>query len=454
MKIIPDFFSVRRNLLLLGMLPILLGLAGCKPVVSPPPGRIVIRYWDKWSGFEAEAMRAVVDDFNASQNRIWVDFSSVSQINRKLMLAIGGGVPPDVAGLFGNTLAVYAENNALTPLDRLAQENGVSQERYIQVFWNICHHLGHLWALPSSPASLGLVWNKKVFRENGLDPEHAPTSIEELEKINDRLVRRDKQGRLVSVGHLPSEPGWWPAIWGWWFGGDLWDGHHITADSPANLKAMEWIASYPKRFEARELLSFRDGFGNFASPQNAFFTGRIAIILQGPWIHTFIQKFAPPDFEWGVAAFPSADPKRLSGVTLVETDVLVIPAGASHPREAFEFIQYVNTLKPMEKLCLGQRKFSPLREVSADFFSRHPNPHIRTFLELAQGPQARSVPPITIWALYENDMKQAFGKVWTGATTPVAALHEVQVHLEQEFTQRQRRWDRLADVLQQKWREE
>ncbi len=73
---------------------------------------------------------------------------------------------------------------------------------------------------------------------------------------------------------------------------------------------------------------------------------------------------------------------------MVEADLLVIPAGARHPREAFEFIRYVNQQKPMEKLCLGQRKFTPLREVSPEFFQRHPNPYIGEFLELAKSPNA------------------------------------------------------------------
>ena len=53
-----------------------LWLAGCAGDFGVPAGRTVIRYWDKWSGWEAEAMRAVVDDFNRSQDRIWVEFSS------------------------------------------------------------------------------------------------------------------------------------------------------------------------------------------------------------------------------------------------------------------------------------------------------------------------------------------------------------------------------------------
>jgi ABC-type glycerol-3-phosphate transport system substrate-binding protein len=415
-------------------------------------GRVVLKYWDKWTGFEADAMRAVVDDFNASQNRIFVRYSSVSQIDRRLMLATSGGVPPDVAGLWGKSLPVYAENNALTPLDRFAREGGVSREQYIDVFWRICSYRDHLWALPTTPGSLALIWNKKLFREAGLDPERPPQSLAEIDQYNEKLVKRRPDGSLAAVGFLPAEPGWWNELWGRWFGGELWDGHKtITANSPENIAAFQWIESYPKRFGTKDLLAFRDGFGNFASPQNPFFTGRVAMVIQGPWIYNFIKNFAPPDFEWGVAAFPSADPAKLQNVTQVEADVLVIPAGAKHPRESFEFIQYVNSQKPMEKLCLGQRKFSPLRECSAEFFRQHPNPYIGNFLALAKSPNARFVPQITAWSLYSNDMNQAFGRVWTGKAGAAEALNDVQQHVQSAFDHQQKRWDRISEQVMKEW---
>jgi multiple sugar transport system substrate-binding protein len=104
-----------------------------------------------------------------------------------------------------------------------------------------------------------------------------------LEQFNEKLIKRRPDRRLASCGFLPSEPGWWKELWGIWFGGSLWDGHaRITANSPENLTAFEWIASYPKRFGAEDLLAFHEGFGNFASAQNPFFTGRVAMVLQGP----------------------------------------------------------------------------------------------------------------------------------------------------------------------------
>ena len=259
-------------------------------------------------------MRAVVDDFNASQSRIFVDFSTVSQIDRKLMLATAGGVPPDVAGVYSASLPVYSENNALMPLDRMAAAAGIERENYIDVIWQMCSHRGHLWALPSTPSCLALIWNKKLFREAGLDPEHPPQSIRELEEMNAKLVRYRSDGKLQSIGYLPEEPGWWPGLWPAWFGGKLWDGQrNVTANSPENIQAYEWIESYPKRFGADSLLGFREGFGNFASPQNPFFTGRVAMVLQGVWIYNFIKNYAPADFEWGVAPFPSVDPERSEG---------------------------------------------------------------------------------------------------------------------------------------------
>ncbi len=425
---------------------------GCGRDGRTSDDRVIIRYWEKWTGFEAEAMKRVVDDFNSSQDSIYVDFSSVSQIDRKLMLATAGGVPPDVAGLWSSLLPIYAENNALTPLEKLAVENGVQRADYIDVFWRLCSHRGHLWALPSTPTSIALVWNKKLFREAGLDPERPPRSIAELEEFNEKLAKYRPDGRLERIGFLPEEPGWWSAMWGYWFGGKLWDEDKaITIDSPENIAAYNWVASYPKRFGASNLLAFRDGFGNFASPQNPFLSGRVAMELQGVWIYKYIKTYAPPDFEWGVAPLPAADPSRLTDVTVVEADALVIPAGAKHPKEAFQFIKYVNSQKPMEKLCLGQEKFSPLRECSPEFFRDHPHPYIKEFLQLAKSPNAQHVPKVPTWTEYANDMRNATGKIWAGKQSAVEALAEVKAHQQQILDKRQKRWERLSARLTREW---
>ncbi len=428
----------------------LLALSGC----GKPSGdnRIVLKYWDKWTGFEADAMRAVVDDFNASQSRIRVDYSAVSQINRKLMLATAGGVPPDVAGLFGEDIPVYAENNALTPLDHYAAGAGIRREDYIDAFWQIASHRGVLFALPTTPTITVLVWNKKMFRAAGLDPEQPPRSIAELEAFNEKLLRRRPDGSIEQIGHLPNDPFWVAAAWGYWFGARFWDGNSkVLADAPENVAAFRWMNTYPERFGGRELLALKDGFGAFASPQNPFLCGRVAMSLQGVWIYNFIKNYAPPDFEWGVAAFPSADPDRLKDVTTAGADVIVIPAGSRHPREAFEFVRYVSSQGPMEKLCLSQRKFSPLHRVSEDFYRQHPDPYIRRFVELANSPNAHILPRMTTWNVYNADLLDAVTRMWSGHMTAVEVLAGVQKREQSNYDHRLERWNRDAKKLTAEW---
>jgi ABC-type glycerol-3-phosphate transport system substrate-binding protein len=200
-----------------------LALAGWGPsaVAAEAGAPVVIDYWEKWTGFEGEVMREIVGEFNRSQGAIVVRYLMISQIERKLMLAIAGGNPPDVAGLYCQLVPAYAENDALVPLDGFAAESGLSAEDYLPIYWEACRHRGFLWALPSTPSTTALYWNKKIFREAGLDADRPPQSLAELETLNDRLARKGPGGRIELLGHSPQEPGWWNPLWVYWFGGAL-----------------------------------------------------------------------------------------------------------------------------------------------------------------------------------------------------------------------------------------
>lgn len=425
---------------------------GCNRVGKDPvSGPIVINYWEKWTGSEAEAMQEIVNDFNASQSEVRVNYLSVSALDTKLMLAIAGGNPPDVSGLYSYLAPIYAENNALMPLDGFLGATDLGEDDYIPSVWQTCQHHGHTWALPTTPATLALYWNKRMFREAGL--EGPPRSLAELEAMNDKLLRRDSAGRILQIGHSPQEPGWWNPMWVCWFGGHILkpDGH-LGLDSPEMQATFNWLESYPARFGGEDLLKLRNGFGSFASPQNPFFTGRIGMVLQGPWFHNFIRKYAPEDFEWGVAPFPAADPERAPGVTLLEADVLVIPRGAPHPQAAFQFIQYVNSQPAIEKLCLKQQKFSPRRQVSDAFYAAHENPDIRVFYDLAMSPNARVVPPMRSWMECRHALNTAIDAQMLDGGGSADTLAEIQRKQERVYRRDQARWERVGEKHLAAWR--
>jgi multiple sugar transport system substrate-binding protein len=414
--------------------------------------RVVLQYWDKWTGIEAEAMRKVVEQYNASQSEVEVRYLSVSQIERKLMLAIAGGNPPDLAGIYSHVLSIYAENNALLPLDGLLKETDIREENYIPVYWEAVRHRGFTWGLPTTPSTVALYWNKAIFREAGLDPEKPPTSLAELEAINDALLIKEADGRIVRIGHTPQEPGWWNPLWVYWFGGRLDEApDRPVVDTPAVRATFDWLQSYPKRFGGQALQALRNGFGNFASPQNSFFTGRVAMTLQGPWLFNFIAQYAPKDFEWGVAPFPSFDPKKFPNVTIAECDVLVIPKGSKHVKEAFHFLQYVSSQAVLEKLCLGQRKFSPLREVSPDFYKRHPNPRIKVFVDLAWSPNALLAPRQILWPQIKSALSVAIDQELLKGEDPALLLEPIEQRLDRIRKRQEARWERISQARLEEW---
>ena len=70
----------------------------------------------------------------------------------------------------------------------------------------------------------------------------------------------------------------------------------LLLDAQPNRHFFTWLESYPKRFGGPAMFELRGGFGNFASPDNPFFNGKVAMIMQGVWMNNFIKKYAPAGF--------------------------------------------------------------------------------------------------------------------------------------------------------------
>jgi ABC-type glycerol-3-phosphate transport system substrate-binding protein len=134
---------------------------------------------------------------------------------------------------------------------------------------------------------------------------------------------------------------------------------------------------------------------------------------------------------WGAAPFPApaAHPER-RGTGNAEVDALVIPTASKHPNEAWAFIKYTQRQEVMEELCLGQRKHTPLAQVSDEFYAKHPNPYIRLFREMGASPNAWSAPHTGVWNEYGRELTTAADKISNLTLTPTDALNQVQERLQ------------------------
>ena len=447
----------------------------------PVKDRVVVQYWEKWPGEERAAMEEIVNWFNntvGAEKGIFVQYLSMSSINQKTLVSTAGGVPPDVAGLWDTQVSQFAALNALQPLDEMAASHGIDASYYKPVYWKACQYKGKLYALISTPAANALHYNKQMFSERadalraaGLDPTRAPRTLQELDAYAMALDQIETlpngNKRIISAGYLPMEPGWFLVHLGHWFGVSVFDEQTQTLqlNHPRMIEALEWLQSYSKRLGVETMGEFRSGFGQFNSTQNPFLTGTVAMIDQGPWMANYIEHLKPSmnrwkmskeeeaklpraqrreNYVWGVAPFPSAVP-GLEKVAYCGFDTLVIPNGAPHPKEAFEFIAFVNRQDVVERLNTLHCKNSQLADVSKSFLENHPNPYIEVFDDLASSPNAHPLPEIGIWPQVNDELNNAIQEVYLMQKTPKQALDDAQARV-QGF------WDRFLALQEMRRR--
>lgn len=288
---------------------------GKRPYSDVPAGCVRITYWEKWTGLEAQQAKDIVNRFNETEGKakgIYVDYISMSQIDRKTLLSTAAGMPPDIAGVWDSQVALYSAMGALEDLGPMTQRYHLTRDKFKPVFFDGCTYNGKLYGLPSTVFSVALIYNKEVFQKKaaelraaGLDPDRAPRTLKELDQyaaVIDTWVPHNGSQRLAVTGFMPLQPGSFTYIYGYWFGADFVDptGTKLELNSPQLIATHDWIRAYSKKLGNEALQEFSSGFGQFDSPENPFIVGEIAMEQQGPWMAAFIEKLAPEMNRWNV----------------------------------------------------------------------------------------------------------------------------------------------------------
>lgn len=385
-----------------------------------PSGRTVITYWEKWTGPEGDALQRVVDWYNESQDKVWVRRVPVSDIMSKAMVAIGGGDPPDVCGLYSYNVAPFAEARAAMPLDDFASRpgGGIDPESYVPSVRRLLTYQGKQWGGVTSVYALALYYNRAHFREAGLDPDAPPRTIDELDGASARLTRLTSSGDLERAGFLQNLPEWWPYFWPIMFGGALYDpaaDRAVFADA-RTIAAYEWIGATARRIGPEIARRFANAYGrSFHSPQDPFISGRVSMIVQGPWIANFIRLYAP-ELDYAAAPAPVEasiyDPERPTG--MVEADILVIPRGCPHPEEAYAFVKWMQRPEVQARLAAEHAKSSPMAIVPDGFYTAHPNRYVRVHEAITRSERVQILPQTRVWQQYADMTLGAFQSIWQG----------------------------------------
>lgn len=418
--------SIRNAALIviLGVPAVLLLVLGPRGRHDIPDDRVVIRYWEKWSGVEGLAMKRIVDRFNetvGANEGIWVDYCAISNVDQRTLIATAGGDPPDVAGLYDHIVAQFADQGALLELDELAAEFGIRESDFKPIWWRIGQYNDHLYALPSAPYTIALYYNRRLFAKAGLDPDHPPETIAELSEYAERLTIKDKTGRITQAGFIPAPAllGWWHWVWPYFFDARPWDGKRFNLDTPQVLAAMTWIADERKKLGVPAALAFEATAGAIEGTQNPFLAERLAMVFQGPWMSKWIDTYTP-DLDYGVALFPSVTRERKN--VFASADVFAIPSGSRHPREAMRFVAYVLRKDVMHELCKAHGKVSPYMDVGESFADDHPNKYIHVFDEMARSEYTFGHPKMPMFKETSIEMLFMLENVLQGVRSPADAI--------------------------------
>ena len=379
----------KRNLGLLLILAAVLILAGCgNGKAATENSKIVMWHW--WSGHEEEFLRTIADEFTAKTS-IQVELLQVKDY-ATVITAISGGTPPDCIMLTAkDQLAELVASGATYPLDDLIARDKIDTGVFLDSAINSYKFNGKLHGLPFMGFNDGLVWNKKLFREAGLDPNTPPKTAEEMVEFARKLTKVDAAGNIIQLGFVPN----WPfdhltganSSYIRVFDGNLFDevtGKYTTTDEGI-VKVLEWMRSFYQGLDPQKVVNFVNSAGAYLTPEDLFQTGKVAMAIDGCWSVAFIDK----SIDFGAYTVPvSKDNFHLSGLTTIDYNPHLIPAGSKNIEGAWDFMKFMILDPEMTarfadaSANLSQLKMVPTKFTS-DLFS---NQNYLVFVNAANGP--------------------------------------------------------------------
>ena len=305
-------------------------------------GRTTVNFTYLWTGPEGKAMAGIIKDFNASQNKITV--KGVSNPDQQSQLAAMASTSSsfDISDTFGSNVGAWAAKGVLEPLNDDISKGSYNTSDFAKAAMDQTVQNGKTYALPIAVHTIQLLYNKTLFKQAGIAGPPTTTSqwatdIAKLTKV--------QGGGITQLGF--ANPDF--TTMGWEFGGQWFDAkHQPTPDTSGNVEAANfYVNNVVDKYGASAVQKFTSGFGEYASPENPFYQGKVAMTTDGEWQSAFTKQYAPK-LDWGVAPLPYPDGRpELKDTTQVSSSVLFIPRSAQHKAQAWTFMKYLLGKKAM-----------------------------------------------------------------------------------------------------------
>ena len=299
-------------------------------------------------------MAKMVDSFNQANPDICVKMTIVpgTETNiAKLLTSIRGGAAPDVYLADRFTVPQRAAEGVLAELP----EAGALKDQYLEFAWNETQFQGKTFALPFDTDARALFYNKDMIAAAGEDPakldiSNGPATIDEVLAIADKIAKEDANGNYETMGWIPVVPDQAAGAidQGWHYTGlrVRWQvRRHRGVQGDTHRSGRRGGLPVPLRFRqaTRSEKIARFVSSNMPDPtdpaqQNAFTTGKLAMIVTGDWRIDEMAKYAP-DADYAFTYIPVPKEGDTSATWAGGWSVALIPDSKA-PDRAWKFMQY------------------------------------------------------------------------------------------------------------------
>ncbi|MEU7426181.1 ABC transporter substrate-binding protein [Streptomyces sp. NPDC040750] len=299
---------------------------------------------------------------------------------------------------------------------------------------------GRIYGYPTEVQTYALYYNKRLLREAGVD--RPPRTWRELEETAHRTTRRDRYGNTLVQGFglstiddattvgqtlalLTAAGGTFVSA----------DGRRTAIDSPAGRAV----------FDLEHRLVAQGASAPGVNVYKAFPSGQVAMVVSAGWWTANLKELMGAAYrDVGVAPLPlpAAHGKR---ATLSTGFMLGVDTASRHPREAWEFLRWLNARK-VGVTSAGKGATATrmsLLQVSAGSMTGRAD-DMRTLLDEGGDPNLRPFLDALAYAVPEPNgpgaqaakslLRKNIEALWTGQQSVDAALRGTRRQVDQEVS--------------------
>lgn len=382
-----------------------------KEAATGKDGKTEITFWHYMSeDKEGKYVKEAVDEFNKSQDEIFVDAQYIprEELMKQYTIGVVSGELPDCGMVDNPDHNSYASMGVFEDITDLY--NSWDEANFLDGSLNSCKYEGRLYGIPWGNNCLGLFYNEEMLAAAGVE---VPTTWSELEAACEKLTTDTVKGLAISA--IGNEEGTFQYMpWLLSSGGSVTD---LTSEgSKASLTYLSNLAD--KGYISKECVNWTQ-----ADAEKQFASGQAAMMINGPWQFSGLADDAP-DLKYGVTKVPKSDDGVYASVLGGENVAICKNANVE---ASWTFLTYMTNKDNSQKICSSIGRFSPRSDVDVKVMFAN-DPKSAVFAELM--PDAQSRGPSPKWPEISAAIYTAEQEVLTGQKDVDTAMADAQAKID------------------------